>query len=307
MSVWLVDWKYKDSISETNKALNGIDNALLFTTYFDYRNNLYQTEESNKLINSAFNDINIKKKNIYLTLINDQFLEDGRVIQKNPNVLEKILQNSNTRQAHIKQIIQNAKNYPYAGVEIDYEKIPTTLIDNYITFLKELKIALTVENLNLRVILEPRFPMDKHVLPNNISYIVMAYNLYGYHSGPGPKADYAFLDTLIKKFPNKEKNMGVALATGGFSWSNGKVTALTEQQAIKLAIDKQIKPKRDEKSGVLHFNFTENNSQITVWYADFKTLELWMQYLNKNGKYTDFSIWRTGGLTEDTLNFLNKQ
>lgn len=283
----------------------GIDNVLLFTTYFDYENNLYQTEESNKLIKLAFNDLNITKKNIFLTLINDQFLQDGRVIQKNPNVLEKILQNSNTRQAHIKQIIQNAKSYPYAGVEIDYEKIPTTLIDNYIAFLKELKIALTEENLNLRVILEPRFPMDKYALPNDISYIVMAYNLYGYHSGPGPKADYAFLDTLIKKFPNKQDNMGVALATGGFSWNNGKVNALTEQQAINLASDKQIVPKRDEKSGVLHFNYSENGSQITVWYADFNTLELWMQYLNKHGKYTDFSIWRTGGLTEDTLNFLS--
>ena len=47
------------------------------------------------------------------------------------------------------------------------------------------------KDVTLHVVLEPRFPFDVK-LPDGPHYTVMAYNVHGYHSGPGAKATFLF-------------------------------------------------------------------------------------------------------------------
>lgn len=301
ISTWLVDWDYESSIEETSKELDYIDNVLLFTTYFNETGNLMQTENATKLLYAIFDKVKFRKKEIYITVINDRIFGDKTSIQKDPTLLESILKTSTSRTQHIKDLLLITDQHPIDGIEIDYENIPTDLIDEFLLFISELNERLIENNLSLRVILEPRFPIEDYTLPTDIKFIMMAYNLYGFGTEPGPKADFEFLDSLIKRFPNDNQNIGFALATGGFRWTNDHTVSLTNHD-IELIID-QFEPDlvRDAKSGSVTFTYFDNGVASEIWYADETTLNRWGNYLIENGNYNDLSIWRSGGLTKENL------
>ncbi|MCV9884509.1 glycosyl hydrolase family 18 protein [Metabacillus halosaccharovorans] len=305
-SLWLVDWAYEKSIEETSESIEHIDNILLFTTYFTESGEFHQTEESINLIDQVLQEKDFKEKDIYLTIINDQFMNDGTVVHKNPELLKNLLSTETSRREHIEKILTYVKGYSIDGIEIDYEKIPLDLTDEFLLFAKDLDKALEEASLSLRILLEPSFPVDHYPLPESLNYVVMAYNLYGPHSGPGPKANYEFLDNLVEKFPNYSGNIGIALSTGGFSWQEGTVKSLTNQQIQDLIDQYNPQQSRDEKSGVMFFEYIESGENVEVWYADSTTLTLWSEYLLENGEYTDFTFWRSGGLTGETLTTFEK-
>lgn len=301
-SLWLVDWDYEASIEEATSILNYIDNILLFGTYFTESGHFKQTEQFSTMIDLVFDNKQFLEKNLYVTIVNDQFLNDGTVIQKSPELLRELLSTTENRQHHIDDIIQLANNYTIHGVEIDYEKIPTDLIDDYIQFIEELDSELHKLNLQLRVILEPGFPIEQYDLPKEPQYVVMAYNLHGYHSDAGPKADLKFLDELATKFPNDSNRVEIALATGGFSWQDSTVTSLNEQEIKELIQTYNPTIKRDENSMANTFTYNDDSNTVEVWYADEETLLLWIEQLVEKGNYNSFSFWRAGGLSEKTLN-----
>ena len=308
-SLWLVDWKYKQSLEETKKVNDQLTNIQLFTTYFNSTNDLYQTNESKKLIESTFSNTDFNNNHIYLTIINDQFVTETKVNQKSTTLLENLLSTSEARKNHINQIVALAKQYPFDGVEIDYEKISTELIPSYNSFLQELNSALKTENLSLRVVLESRFPIEKQYenLPSDAQYIIMAYNLYGYHSGPGPKVDYPFLDKLVTRINKTKLDINIALATGGFSWKNGIANQVTEQDVENILQQYNPQQFREPKSDVLHFTYSDHeNNLVEVWYADDTTLDSWIKYLNSKN-INKISLWRSGGLSENTLNMISNK
>ena len=149
----------------------------------------------------------------------------------------------------------------------------------------------------VRVVLQCSAPVDELALPENFSYSVMCYNLYGYHSGPGPKADIPFLKKTAKKFRNVP-NISFALATGGFVWNeSGAVSrALTYAQAEELRQAHAADAKRDQKSGALHFTYSEDGETFTVWYADTQTLSCWQETIDGViGHHASYDFWRVGG------------
>lgn len=300
ISIWLVDWLADKSLIEVSKASKGIDQLLLFGIYFDEAGQLYEVDQKRELIKRVLAEDAFQEKEIYVTIVNDQFRADGTIIQKSPELLDMLLATPDSRQAHIEDIVEYAKAYHIDGIEIDYERIPIHLVKNYISFIQELKLALEKENLALRIVLEPSFPSDKFPLPEELSYVVMAYNLYGFHSGPGPKANYDFLDQLSTTFPNDAGNISIALATGGFAWKNDQAKQLSNEQIEEILQNQSIEPIRDPSSGALTFIYKENGEDVEVWFADAKTIVSWCDHLREHG-YTQFSIWRAGGLTEDFL------
>jgi len=144
-------------------------------------------------------------------------------------------------------------------------------------------------------------------LPQGPVYVMMAYNLYGMQTGPGPKADRAFiaeLATRMKKVPGEK---AIALAAGGFDWPQaGEPAALTEAQAVELAKSSLEMPRRDNASGSLHFQYVDDdNRKHTVWYADESTLQTWADIVQGEG-YRTIALWRLGDLGKGSVRFMNK-
>ena len=137
---------------------------------------------------------------------------------------------------------------------------------------------------------------------------MMCYNLYGYGTKPGPKADKVFLLELVDKMKKVSVNRGYALATGGFDFAdNGQIKAITKQEAEEIlvdysssnmnseaAVESKITVIRDDDSKCNVFKYTDDNGiNHEVWYADNVTLDYLEDILSEAGE-KNISIWKLG-------------
>ncbi|HSK68680.1 MAG TPA: glycosyl hydrolase, partial [Candidatus Limnocylindria bacterium] len=122
---------------------------------------------------------------------------------------------------------------------------------------------------------------------------VMLYNLYGGHSGPGPKASAEFIRATLRK---ARKHLGddvhAALATGGYVWMEGMgVQSVTEKQAFRRLKEADAVSHRDPNSMAI---YADLSGWEKMWFADGMTLQHWAQICRESG-VDSISIWRLGG------------
>lgn len=293
ISAWIVDWDLDRGINETNSLYKDLSSTQIFAAYFDESGRLFLPDA---LKESKYLDEAKSTDNRYLTVVNDIVKADGSSTQKDSDIMRGILTNEDKYNAHIKELISLVSSDKFVGIELDYEKIDDDIWDKYAQFIDELGQELKKNSKKLRVVLEPRSPIDKVDLPSDYEYVMMAYNLYGYHSGPGPKADIEFIQNLSKKCKTNLEDVRMAFSLGGFDWTEEeKPKALTEVEAKKLLDETKSEMKRDSKSGAVYFNYKDENlNSHSVWYCDSETLDIWMDTAKKYN-INKFALWRLGG------------
>ncbi|WP_019638198.1 glycosyl hydrolase family 18 protein [Paenibacillus fonticola] len=303
LSAWIVDWKWESGLADFQQIAGNLSRLQMFAVYFDSKDRLYFTEDFQKGLPRIFETA--RKENmpyVDLTVVNDRWNEDGTAVQKDPAIVSRIMATKESRAQHIKEIMNAVNKYDFDGVEIDYEKIGEADWENVCIFYKELYQQLQAKEKSLRVILEPRTPIERLRLPEGPVYVMMAYNLFGNHSGPGPKADHAFIAKLASRMEQLPGENAIALSVGGFDWADsGQVKSLTEKQAVELLQQSKAEPKRDAASGCLYFTYKDSSGEKhTVWYADAETITQWIDVAGQSGYY-NFVLWRLGEFEKVTL------
>lgn len=289
ISAWIVDWCMDDGIKEANAIKSNLNSVQVFGAYFNDKDEVFISQD---ILNS---DIDIEK-DLYLTVVNDIVYEDKKSVQKDSELITRILSDNEKRNKHINKLIDLVNRYEFDGLELDYEKIEPDLWDEYILFIDDLGKLLNKNEKKLRIVLEASSPFDKFDMPDEYEYVVMAYNLYGYHSGPGPKADKSFIKSLSKKSVSNLKNIRMAFSLGGFDWKEDEESpkALTKPDVNKIIKDYNVKVNRDNKSGANYFYYYDlDNVKHTVWYSDEETIKIWMDTAKEEG-INKFALWRLG-------------
>lgn len=309
LSAWIADWQWKPGVLDLEQLGGSVKELSMFAAYFNHRDELHFTEQYGEAlpeVREAAAAAGVER--MLLTIVNDRFGEDGTAIQKDPDLVSRLVATDTAREAHINQIVETAKESGFGGVEIDYEKVHKRDLGKLTLFYGELYERLQAEGLSLRIVIEPGMKTEGLDFPEGPSYVMMAYNLYGGHSGPGPKADHRMIRNLADKLRRFPGNTSLALSVGGFDWPDGgKVVSLTEKRAAELAASSSAAPQRDADSGALHFEYTDDAGvRHTVWYADGTTLAGWMATAMSAG-ISDIAIWRLGELEPDTLKRLREE
>lgn len=292
ISSWIVYWDL-DVDSEIKMLENKLNSISYFAANFNENNQLFVYEE---LI-----DYYISTKecefNKYITIVNDVIYNDGKSSLKDKSVLKNLLEDEVTRKKHIDEIIDLAKKYEFDGIELDYEQIKDDmqLWNEYLLFINELYIEANLNELSLRILLEPNTPIDELNFIEGPTYIMMCYNLHGSFSEPGEKTNKKFIEDLIEKMNKINGSKEFAIATGGFDWDeNNKVKSVTEIEVNKILKENKIEIKRDFNSKYLFFNYLDkNNTKHEVWYADKITLKYLYETIREYGYKVN--LWRLGG------------
>lgn len=291
VSAWVVDWQLQEGLDEVKEY--NLSSLQLFAAYFDENGDLFLPQNLIDIIEKK--DKSEANKKLYITVVNDIVKTDGSSVQKNGEIIKDILLQNERRKYHINQLVKLVCEGGFIGLDLDYEKIDSELWNEYADFIDELGKELKKNKKELRVILEPRSPIDKVSLPKEYEYVMMAYNLYGYHSEPGPKANKEFIKELSKKATDNLDDIRIAFSLGGFDWCEGEnPKALTYVDANNLVKENDSKLNRDKDSGALYFDYIDSNGKKhSVWYSDNETIRIWKETA-KESHINKFALWRLG-------------
>jgi spore germination protein len=308
LSAWLADWQWQNGLENLELLKEGLTSLQMFAAYFDQKDSLYFTEDYDEAMPEVLKLYEQSGlDHIYLTVVNDQIRPSGESLQKDPALITRLMSSEESRRKHADELIAAAEQYGFGGVELDYERVADEDWDKVLLFISDLYSRLQDNGKSLRIVLETRAKIEELKLPEGPDYVMMAYNLYGSHSGPGPKADHAFIKELAGRMSYLPGKPYIAFSVGGFDWQkDGKAKALTEVQASVLAKQTGSTVHRDEASGSVYFDYTaEDQAKHTVWYADDETLSQWIEDAQQAG-YNKVAIWRLGELQRSSLDLLKQ-
>lgn len=297
-SIWTTYWDTSNLESELEQMKDSIKDICYFAAYFNYEKRVFipkETIESFEKVKATYGPTTYGS---YLSFVNDLILEDNSSSLKDVGLLYSLFETEDSMNRHIKDILNMTVEEGFDGIEIDYEAInkDIKLWGLFSMFVEKLYESANERNIPLRIVLEPNAPLDRINLPKGPEYVIMCYNLHGYGTSAGPKANKVFIEEMIKKAEYLPGRVSFAFATGGYNFqSNGIVSSLTEKEAVELLSIYNESPVRDEKSHAQFFSYIDYEGvKHEVWYADKDTIQYWIQIVKESGDY-DISLWRLGG------------
>ena len=296
-SAWMAYWDTEKIDTELVK-MTGLNELCVFGVYYDAQGNFIIPDELETL-KSKLNDQ--KKLTKYISFVNDVIKSDGTSSLKDVDFLRMVLADEKSRKQHENKLIKYALDEGYQGIEVDYEQIKKddSLWEGFAQFIQELSASCKENNLKLRVVLEPLIPFEKLEGIEDVQFVIMCYNLYGSFSGPGPKANKEFLEKVADQSSVLSGTVTMALATGGFDWTDDKVEEISQYQADEQLAGMKIEHDADSQCATGSYTDSSGN-QHEVWYADDETISSWKDVLASKG-ITSFSLWRIGQNNLDTV------
>jgi hypothetical protein len=237
----------------------------------------------------------------WLTVVNDVRHPDGKITLKDSVVLEQVLQTRHTRLLHVQSLKQALRRDGFAGLNLDYECLVTGQQERFGMLITELSHELAQEHLGLNVIVEPcRGPLPP---PGTARVTVMAYNLHGFHSGPGPRSTPEFVAGLSKRGLGDAFGCpGMALAVGGFIWSpEGRARKLSWSEALRLTPE-ALQIGRSSPGAVPYARFRDG---AEMWFEDPQSLQAKWTAARRAG-YRDLWLWHLGGNDERLFNWIQR-
>lgn len=292
--VWATYWDTEGLREALADKADTYDSIGYFAAYYNEEGRAFVPDGTLNLVNDLKASGLFAEKKAYLTFVNDQVTASGSKL-KDSQLVYSLIGDSDLAGAHVEEIMTLVKDGGYNGVEIDYEAIKgdMTLWSAFLDFIKMLNTRTSEEGLALRVLFEPGAPIDAFDWPKGPEYVMMCYNLYGFGTEPGPKANPEFLNEMVDKMEPLGDNINFALANGGFDWAeDGSISQIQNPQIDELIEKYGLTPARDGSSFDMIITYTDDfGMKHTIWYADEQTIEAWKQVIIGRG-HNRFSLWR---------------
>ena len=299
---WLPYWEYEEALNECEDQGHPYDTVIAFEVLFERDGSLYVPMETERMINALHRMYSGTDTKIYVSVVNDLHKANDTFDNKSVSILQTIFQDESSVSRHISDLLNFVDEWRLDGIEIDYENIKNDekLWGQYEAFLDRLAKELEQNGIEMRIALEP-YALRHLSVPETATVSVMCYNLYGDHSGPGPKANLAFLAELAELYDGIRPQVSMAFAAGGFVWQGDRsMRDVTQLEAEKLLRSKGLTCERDEASGVLFVNWMQDGKSMSMWYADGTTLAIWRDAMKEKG-YTHFDLFDLDGNLADDL------
>ena len=305
LSAWIVDWDMARGLAEWRARPGLFTSVRVFAAVFDERGHPALSPAWAAAIG---NDARILfgPTPAFLTVVNDVVAPAGNTL-KDPELARRLVSSPQARARHVAELVRLAEARHFAGLEIDYEEVPAAAWPDFSKFVAELYAATAARGLALSVVLQPQSRYLAVPMPDGPDYVLMGYDLFGSHSGPGPKAAPPFLaeqaDSL--RAIGLLGATALALAAGGFDWTEGKdAKPLDEAEAAGLIARKQLQPGRSAPDGSLVSRYRDAaGKNHEVWHADAATFARLWQAARADG-FSRLVLWRLGGNSPALIDWL---
>jgi spore germination protein len=217
--------------------------------------------------------------------------------------LAKVLADPELRRRHAEELVQLVLDKHYDGIDIDYERLPSTSRGDLNVFLALLSGRLHQHRKELSVTLHPKTNdradwagpggQDWRFIGKVADSVkVMAYDYHYSSSEPGPLAPLAWLDEIARY---ADATIGhhkvlIALPWYGYDWSGGHGSTVGYSDATKLAADHNVVVQRDE-NGEPFFHYDDH----VVFFQDATSYGRKLDVLTRHHRsIAGFAHWRAG-------------
>ncbi len=239
-------------------------------------------------------------------------------------VLKNILNNTESREYAIRQLLTYMTIYELDGLNIDFEVLRPEDSDEYVQFFRELYPYMKKEGKYLSV--DTYVPSDWSVyfrredVANSVDYfIIMGYDEHNPSTSAGPVASYNFVEKgiadTIELVPKEKVILGVPFYTRVWKESvvDGKVKSSYVKDLSMDAAKKRFDQNRatytyDEKSkyNIGEYTVVENGNTVTykAWLESNDTIKAKVELANKYD-LRGIAGWRRGLQGEGTLKVIN--
>ena len=271
------------NINETtlNRTLPYLTYLSIFSYQIKSDGSMYTLYEEN-LIQMARN------QSVAPIMVITNILNDGGF---DSDLASDILNNPQTQEILINNIISivNAKNY--YGIDIDFEYLYPSDRQAYINFLRNLKNRLTPLGKTLSVAVAPKYrDTQEGILYEAHDYqaigeiadrvIIMTYEwgyIYGEPMAISPYSEVeAVITYAVTKIPSNKILMGMPNYAYDWiiPWVQGtSATPIRNIRALEIAIENGANIMWDEKAQSPYFNYTDSSGiSHVVWFDDAKSI-----------------------------------
>lgn len=241
--------------------------------------------------------------------------------------INEISRNVSFQTQHIQDIIDLIRQFSYAGVDINYENIPTSEKDGYANFIMNLSEAIHGIGKKLYVSVFPKVAEDENREgPGGYDYErigtyadrvrIMAYNLH-WSTAPtsGPITSLEWLEEIfsyaVTAMPRHRIQLGVPQY--GYDWvvnKDGKRLELAENVTFSnvLSIQKEynVERKWNSTSRTPYIEYKEKSGKLHhLHYSDSESLMHQMKFIGEM-RLDGVAIWKIGGEDPDSSYYIKK-
>ncbi|WAA12311.1 glycoside hydrolase family 18 protein [Fervidibacillus halotolerans] len=256
---------------------------------------------------NQFPQIATANRNLLMMVItnkeNDQFSDElGKIILNDEQVQENLFNN----------IITTAKKQGFRDIHFDFEYLRPEDRQAYNNFLRKAKARFSKEGWLVSTALAPKTSADQkgkwyeahdyRAHGEIVDFVVIMTYEWGYSGGPpmavspiGPVREV--LEYAVTEIPPQKIFMGQNLY--GYDWilpfKKGDVaSAVSPQQAIKLAAQKNVPIQYDVRSQAPFFDYIdENGRNHRVWFEDARSIQAKFDLI-KELNLRGMSYWKLG-------------
>jgi spore germination protein YaaH len=240
-----------------------------------------------------------------------------------PDLTHIILNNSETREKIVQQILVYAKLYQLDGINIDFENVYLKDKDMLTQFVRELVPMLKEQGLIVSMDVTVKSSSenwsmcyDRKALAEVLDY--MAVMTYDQHWASSPTAgsvaqlswvEYG-IEKLLNEIPSEKLLLGLPFYTR--EWKEETIDGKKKVSSRAISMDtaqKIIKEKNavvtwDEKSGQNYAEYKEGQAVYRIWLEDAQSINLKSSLVHKYD-LAGAAAWRRGFESEDIWKVLN--
>lgn len=282
-------------------------------------NNVYILLKDNKTVNvisPTWFQVADNRGNI-ISKADQNYVDDmqKRDIEVGPSITDfeinvdmgKLLSTKESRDKLIRNISSEIIKYNINGINVDFEKIKKSSSEDYIQFLKELKVTCKKLNVVLSVDNYAKNIYFKHYERAKQAKIVDYYVIMGYDEttmgseqvGPNSSFEYvkSTLDDALTEVPAEKCIYALPFYSKLFVTDNTNkpksVSNLTMSAAIKFQNDNKNNIKWDDKAKSYYYENIKGSSVEKMWIEDTKSLVKKMEYIQTKN-IAGLSFWKLG-------------
>jgi len=235
----------------------------------------------------------------WVTVVNDIRHGPDSAIVKDPELIHDLLFDSDRRTAHVRELAEQVLSAGFAGLHLDYERVAESDSTEYRMFVRELRDELERRGLELEVVLEPINGPLPEVRAARVT--VMAYDLFGTHSGPGPRSTPAFVVELgLRGSVDADTAAALAVAVGGFAWDSGGAARPLDWSEGHRLLEEAPTRRRSVEHGVPSARLDDGTE---LWIEDSRSLFAKWE-AGWSAGFRRLAIWRLGGNDESLFRSL---